>query len=378
MIYLDNSATTAVCAEAAEKSMHMMLSNFGNPSSLHTLGIRAEAEQSQARECVATLLAASPEEIVFTSGGTEANNLAILGAVAAKHRRGRHIVVSAIEHPSVSAPIAMLEKQGFEVTYVQPQPDGNILPADVWAACRADTILVSVMLVNNETGAVFPMEKAIARIRKLSPLATVHTDAVQAVGKLPVNVKKLGVDLLTVSGHKLHAPKGVGALYCRKGVRLTPPAALGGGQEKAIRSGTENTPGIAALGEAVRVLPKPAEMQAHCAALRQRLFDCLEGRPEIRWHLPENGVPCIVNFSVMGLRSETMIHFLAAKYGIYVSGGSACSKGHTSPVLTAMGLPPAEIDSALRVSFGRDNTPDEVEALADALADAVAELTHRR
>ncbi len=377
MIYLDNSATTGVCAAAADKAMQMMLSDFGNPSSLHSLGIRAEEELNAARKQVAALIGATPEEIIFTSGGTEANNLAILGAAAAKQRRGKHIVVSAIEHASVSAPIAMLEKQGFEVTYVQPQPDGNILISDVLAACRADTILVSIMLVNNETGAVFPLEKAVPHIRKRSPLATVHTDAVQAVGKLTVNVKKLDVDLLTISGHKLHAPKGVGALYCRKNVRLIPPAAVGGGQEKAMRSGTENTPGIAALGEAIRALPKPAESRELYIALKQRLLDRLDGRPEIRWHLPENGVPYIVNFSVMGLRSETMIHFLATR-SIYVSGGSACSKGHTSPVLTAMGLPPDEIDSALRVSFGRDNALDDVDALADALADAVNELAHRR
>lgn len=377
MVYLDNSATTAVCAEAAKKAMDMMTVDFGNPSSLHTLGIRAEEEVSAARQRLADLIAATPEEIVFTSGGTEANNLAVLGAAAAKQRRGKHIVVSAIEHPSVTAPMALLEKQGFEVTYVQPQPDGNILPEDVWAACRADTILVSVMLVNNETGATFPMEKAVARIRKLSPLATVHTDAVQAVGKLAVNVKKLGVDLLTVSGHKIHAPKGVGALYCRKGVRLIPPAALGGGQEKAVRSGTENTPGIAAFGEAIRLLPTPTECRSHYVALRQRLLDRLQGQPTVKWHLPENGAPYIVNFSVMGLRSETMIHYLA-KRDIYVSGGSACSKGHTSPVLTAMGLAPAEIDSALRVSFGMHNTSDEVDKLADSLIDAIAELTHRR
>lgn len=377
MIYMDNSATTAVCAEAAKKAAEMMLSDFGNPSSLHTLGIRAEEELTAARKRMADLIGATPEEIVFTSGGTEANNLAVLGAAAAKQRRGKHIVVSAIEHPSVSAPMALLKKQGFEVTYIQPQQDGNILPADVWTACRADTILVSVMLVNNETGATFPMEKALPRIRKLSPLATVHTDAVQAVGKLAVNVKKLGVDLLTVSGHKLHAPKGVGALYCRKGVRLIPPAALGGGQEKAVRSGTENTPGIAAFGEAIRLLPTPAESQSHYAALRQRLLNRLGDRPEIRWHLPENGMPYIVNFSVMGLRSETMIHFLANRE-IYVSGGSACSKGHTSPVLTAMGLSPEEIDSALRVSFGMHNTIHEVDKLAEALRDAVAELAHRR
>ncbi|MBQ3133970.1 MAG: cysteine desulfurase [Clostridia bacterium] len=377
MVYLDNSATTPVCPQAAEAALQMMTENFGNPSSLHTLGIRAEESLADTRARLADTIGCTPAEITFTSGGTEANNLAILGAAIARQRRGRHIVVSAIEHASVSAPIERLEQQGFEVTRVLPQADGRILPADVLSACRADTVLVSVMLVNNETGAVFPMDRVAAKIRKIAPLAALHIDAVQAVGKIPVNVKKLDADLLTVSGHKLYAPKGVGALYCRKGVRLTPPSALGGGQEKSLRSGTENTAGIAAFGAALAALPTTAESAAHYSALRQHLLERLNGRSEIRWHLPEDGVPYIVNFSVMGLRSETLIHFLAERE-IYLSGGSACSKGHLSPVLTAMGLPAEEIDSALRVSFGKDNTTDDVDKLADALADAIQTLTKRR
>ena len=376
MVYLDNSATTAVCPQAAEAALSMMTENFGNPSSLHTLGIRAEEAVTAARERLADKLGCLPAEITFTSGGTEANNLCILGAAAAKQRRGRHLVVSAIEHPSVSASFDRLEQQGFEVTRVLPQADGRVLPADVVAACRADTVLVSVMLVNNETGAVFPMERAASRIRKAAPLALIHTDAVQAAGKIPVNVKKLDVDLLSVSAHKLYAPKGVGAFYCRKGVRLVPPAALGGGQEKALRSGTENTAGIAAFGAALDTLPAPAESARHFTALRARLQERLADRPEIRWHLPADGVPYIVNFSVMGLRSETLIHFLAER-DIYVSGGSACSKGHLSPVLTALGLPPEETDSALRVSFGLSNSADDVDKLADALAEAVQTLKRR-
>ena len=377
MVYLDNSATTAVCQAAAEKALDTMTKGYGNPSSLHSLGIRAEAELTRARQRLAALIGATEPEIYFTSGGTEANNLAILGAAAAKKRRGQHLVVSAIEHPSVSAAFERLAEQGFTVTVVPPQADGHIDPQAVLDACRPDTVLVSVMLVNNETGARFPMERIAPRIRKIAPLATIHTDAVQAVGKIPVHCGRLGVDLLTISGHKLYAPKGVGALYCRKGTRLIPPAALGGGQEKGLRSGTENTPAIAAFGEAIATLPSTAECEKRFSALRERLVAGLRKLPEVRLHLPQGGVPYIVNFSLMGLRSETLIHFLAERE-IYVSGGSACAKGHTSPVLTAMRLPAEEIDSALRVSFGIHNTIDEVDALLDALQTAATTLTHRR
>lgn len=377
MIYLDNSATTAVCKQAADKAYAVMTAQFGNPSSLHSLGIRAESEMTEARQRLADLIGAAEAEIVFTSGGTEANNLAILGAARAKKRRGLHIVRSAIEHPSVTAAFDRLAEEGFEVTVVPPAADGSINPNDVVAACRPDTVLVSVMLVNNETGARFPMDKTAPRIRKRSPLAVIHTDAVQAVGKIPIHVGRMGIDLLSVSGHKLYAPKGVGALYCRKGTRLLPPAALGGGQEKGVRSGTENVPAIAAFGEAIRALPPTAESLARFTALKERLLEGLQSLPEVRVHLPLDGVPYVVNFSVMGLRSETLIHFLAERE-IYLSGGSACAKGHASPVLTSMGLPPAEIDSALRVSFGLHNTNEDVDGLLAALRIAANTLTHKR
>ena len=210
--YLDNSATTNVCQEAAQKAAYMMTTCFGNPSSLHTLGFEAEQELLDARLAITTLLGAAREEITFTSGGTEANNLAIFGSVGALARRGRHIVTTAVEHPSVLSPIAELEKQGFSVTRLTPGPDGLVTAQQVADACREDTIFVSVMLVNNETGALFPIPEIAAAVRRVSPLAKVHTDAVQAAGKLPVRVDKLGVDLLTMSGHKLHAPKGSGVL----------------------------------------------------------------------------------------------------------------------------------------------------------------------
>ncbi len=243
------------------------------------------------------------------------------------------------------------------------------------AACRPDTVLISIMLVNNETGARFAWESAQAEIRRRAPRAALHTDAVQAVGKLPLSVQKLGVDLLSMSGHKLHAPKGVGALYVRKGVRLIPPAALGGGQEKGRRSGTENVPAIVAFGDAAARLPAPVKANALYESLRETLLTGLRELPDTVPHIPENGVPYIVNFSLPGLKSETMLHFLAER-DIFVSGGSACAKGHKSPVLTAMKLPDREIDSALRVSFCEQNTKDDMEALLLALREAQSSLIH--
>lgn len=373
--YLDNSATTAVCREAADKAYEMMTVSYGNPSSLHTLGFAAEQEMTAARRAVAGLLGAAEDTIVFTSGGTEANNLAVLGGAAARRRRGGHAVTTAVEHPSVAAAFDELEKSGLEVTRLKPDSRGMITAEQIAAACREDTILCSVMLVNNETGARFPLEQAVADIRRRSPQTLIHTDAVQAAGKLPLDMRSMDVDLLSLSGHKLHAPKGVGALYIRKGVRIL-PRALGGGQERGLRSGTEALPLIAAFGAALQTLPSPDSQDKHYRRLQGMLLEGLEATDGVRLHLPQGGVPYIVNFSLPGLRSETVLHFLAER-GVYVSSGSACSKGHKSPVLTAMGLPPEEIDSALRISFCPSNTEDDVQQCLAALRDAAASLARR-
>ncbi len=373
--YLDNSATTKVCAAAAEKAAFMMTTCFGNPSSLHSLGFSAERELEAARASVATLLKADPSCVTFTSGGTEANNLAILGAAAAKKRRGNHVVTTAIEHPSVLEAFARLEAEGFEVTRVAPQKDGTILPRDLLAACRADTILVSAMAVNNETGAIFSWETVSAAIRKKSPLATLHCDAVQAAGKCALSLDKMGVDLCSVSGHKLHAPKGVGALFVKKGTRLLPPAALGGGQEKGVRSGTENMPAIAAFGEAVKALPSPAQQAAQYEALKAFLMSELSPLDDVVFHVPEASVSYITHLSLLGRKSETLVHALAEK-GVFVSGGSACAKGKKSHVLQAMNLPAAEIDSSLRISFSPDTTKEDIIAFCDALRLARNTLAH--
>lgn len=373
--YLDNSATTAVCPAAAQAALEMMTSNFGNPSSLHTLGFRAEQALAAARTAVAELIGATPDTVTFTSGGTEANNVAVLGGAMARIRRGKHIITTAMEHASVSAACDELENRGFTVTRLKPDETGVVTAAQVEAACRPDTVLVSVMLVNNETGTRFPVEEMLPAVRRLSPEALFHCDAVQAVGKLPVDLHRLTVDTLSLSGHKLHAPKGCGALYVRKGVRVL-PVQHGGGQEKGLRPGTEATPAIAALGAAIKALPSLSEQTARFEALCRQLITGLEAINGVVLHRSPTAVPYIIHFSVPGIRSETMLHFLAQR-GVYVSSGSACAKGQKSPVLTAMGLPAAQIDSSLRVSLCRDNTPADIDALLSGLKEAQAMLARR-
>lgn len=369
--YLDNSATTPVCPQAAEKAMEMMTVCYGNPSSLHSLGAAAERELNAARQKVARLVGCRPEELIFTSGGTEANNLAVFGGTAAKRRAGRHIVTTAVEHASVAASVTELERQGCEITRLIPGPEG-LTAEQVAAACRPDTVLVSIMMVNNETGARFPIERIVPSVRHAAPGALIHCDAVQAAGKLPLNAARLGVDMMTVSSHKIHGPKGAGALFLRKGARIL-PRSYGGSQENGLRPGTEAVPLLAAFGAAAEALPSFAEQEALFAALRRRLLDGLAGREGIVVNSPADGVPYIFNLSVPGVRSETMMHFLAER-GVYVSSGSACSKGKKSPVLTALGFSAPRIDSALRLSFTHTTVPEEIDQFLAALGEAAASL----
>lgn len=377
--YLDNSATTAVCEAARRKAIQMLSESFGNPSSLHTMGIRAEQEMTAARRATARLFGLQSGGsdlacVTFTSGGTEANNLAILGAAQALKRRGRHLVTTAVEHPSVLETMRHLESEGFSLTVVHPDRNGDFSAKAIADACTDDTILVSAMMVNNELGTLLPIREAVPLIRRNAPSALIHCDAVQAAGKLPLKVLTLDVDMMSVSGHKLHAPKGVGALYVKRGVRLV-PRQFGGGQESGLRSGTEAVPAIAAFGEAIGALsPAPTQM-AHYSALRERLIDRLRSFDNVVLHTPENGVPYILNFSVVGFKSETLVHFLAER-DIYVSAGSACAKGHESHVLKALELPKEEIASSLRVSLCMDNRPEDIDALTHALSDAVATLAN--
>lgn len=363
--YLDNSATTQVLPSVAQKAVELMVDEFGNPSSLHTRGFRARKLLEEARAQVAQRLGAQPEEITFTSGGTESNNLAIFGAAQARRRLGNKIVTTAAEHDSVLNPCRALEKQGFEVVYLKPDATGHLPEEALAQAIDEKTILVSVMLVNNETGAIFPVQAAGRAIRRKKAPALLHVDAVQGFGKLPFTVKKLGVDLLTLSGHKIHGPKGIGALYVKKGVRIL-PQALGGGQERGMRSGTESVPLICALGEAVRLLPPAEEALEQVGKLNTLLREKLAQMPEVTVHSPEDGLPYVLNFSAGRVRGETMLHFLAER-GVYVSSGSACGKAKPSHVLEAMDLPREQVESALRVSFSRFSTPADVEALVDGL-----------
>ena len=373
--YLDNSATTRVCGAAADAAYRLMTEVYGNPSSLHTLGFRAEQELTAARRQVATLVGCEEGEITFTSGGTEANNLAIFGASAAHPRDGRHIVTTAMEHASVSAAMDALEKDGYTVTRLVPDESGTLTADAIVAACRPDTVLVAVMLVNNEIGSRFPIEQAVPAIRRAAPRAHIHCDAVQAAGKLPIRASRWGLDSVAISAHKIHGPKGVGALYLRKGARLI-PRQYGGKQEDGLRPGTEAAPLIAAFGAAIGELPPIPQQMAHYDALRRHLLSRLGDNPCVRFHLPVGGVPYIIHLSVPGYKSETLLHFLAQKE-IYVSSGSACSKGAKSPVLTAMGLPAEEIDSALRVSLCRDNTIEDMDRFADGLLEAVEKLARK-
>ena len=363
--YLDNSATTQVLPSVAQKAVELMVDEFGNPSSLHTRGFRARKLLEEARAQVAQRLGAQPEEITFTSGGTESNNLAIFGAAQARRRLGNKIVTTAAEHDSVLNPCRALEKQGFEVVYLKPDATGHLPEEALVQAIDEKTILVSVMLVNNETGAIFPVQAAGRAIRRKKAPALLHVDAVQGFGKLPFTVKKLGADLLTLSGHKIHGPKGIGALYVKKGVRIL-PQALGGGQERGMRSGTESVPLICALGEAVRLLPPAEEALEQVGKLNTLLREKLAQMPEVTVHSPEDGLPYVLNFSAGRVRGETMLHFLAER-GVYVSSGSACGKAKPSHVLEAMDLPREQVESALRVSFSRFSTPADVEALVDGL-----------
>lgn len=374
-IYFDNSSTTRVCREAAEKVMELMTENYGNPSSLHALGFRAEREMAAARESAASLLGVSPEEIYFTSGGTESNNLALFGAAHALKKRGNRIVTTQIEHPSVLNAMKKLEQEGFEVIRLKPDSFGRISPEQVAGAVTPQTVLVSLMRVNNEVGSILPVEAARDAIRTSGSPALLHVDAVQAFGKLPLRPRELGADLMSVSGHKIHAPKGIGALYLKKGAHIE-PRAYGGGQEKNIRPGTESTPLIAGLGAAVRALPdvrlqeeKMAELNAYCRAKLAQI-------PGVVFNSAPDALPYILNFSAVGIRAETMLHFLSDR-GIYVSSGSACAKGRESHVLSAMDLSKERIGSALRLSFSRFNTREEADIFAEALRAGLDTLTRR-
>ena len=373
-IYLDNAATTQVCPEAVQAAVRAMTQEYGNPSSTHRAGRTARAILDTARAHVAAGLGCSPREVFFTSGGSESDNWALLEGAALQRRKGRHILSSAAEHEAVLRPLEKLRDEGWDVTFLRPDATGAVPVSAVEAALREDTVLVSLMLVNNETGAVTDLAGISRLLRARGSAALLHTDAVQGYLKLPFTPRGLGVDLLSISGHKIHAPKGIGALYVRQGVKL-PAHILGGGQEGGLRSGTEPMPQIAAFGEAARVgklameeaLPRMAALRQYCADTVQAAI------PQAQ--VLGGGAPHILSLSLPGYRSEVLMNYLEAR-GIFVSKSSACRRGGRSHVLEAMGLPSRVIDGTLRISFSRYSTQEDAKALCHALLDAHRELLH--
>lgn len=372
-IYLDNSATTKVYTEAAKAAFDVMTENYGNPSSLHMKGVEAEKVLEQARKDIAEALGANPDGLYFTSGGTEANNLAVIGGALAKKRRGNKVVVSAYEHDSVIKSAKQLETMGFSVTYLMPDENGIITPASVFEAVDEKTVLVSVMLVNNEIGAINPIKEICAAAKRKNPEVVFHTDAVQGFCKVPFKAEKSGVDLVTVTAHKIGGPKGTGALWIKKGARVM-PNHFGGEQEKQLRPGTQAMPLIAAFGKAVQLeTESAAERKEHMKMLESYFKESIFGIEGILLNSKENAIPNIVNISVPGIRSEIMLHFLENR-GIYVSSGSACALGAKSHVLAAMGYDSSRIDSAVRISFGRETEKEDIDELVAALKDAMNTL----
>ncbi len=375
MHYFDNSATTRVCPEAAQAALEAMTGTFGNPSSTHTLGREAKKLLDQSRKQVADALGCTPGELVFTSCGSESDNWAILGGAEAMKRRGGHIISSPVEHDAVRKSLEELEARGFTVTRLKPEKDGSVSPEAVRAALQEDTVLVTLMLVNNETGGVTDIAGVSRVLKESGSPALLHTDAVQAFLKVPFSAKSLGADLISVSGHKIHAPKGIGALYLRKGLRLK-PYILGGAQEEGRRAGTEAMPQIAAFAAAA-ALGKAglAENGARMAAQKQQLIDRLSRElPELRY-IPSDA-PHILSISLPGWRSEVLMNFLEARE-IYVSKSSACKKGGRSHVLEAVGLDAKTIDGALRIGLSRYTDQEDLDALCQGLKDARAMLAHR-
>lgn len=375
-IYLDSAATTKPCAACIQAIHSALETQYGNPSSLHTLGLEAELTVSAARKQVAAALHCLPENLTFTSGATESNHLAIRGAAAAYGKRKKRVITTTVEHASVRAAFDKLEEAGFTVIRVAPRADGVLYAEDIVSAVDGDTCLVSMMLVNNETGAVLPVAESFAQIKRAYPQVITHCDAVQGFLKLTFTPEKLSADLLTVSGHKVHAAKGVGALCHKKGIRLV-PLLTGGEQEGGLRAGTESVPLIAGFGAACASLTDVSARYERMCALKSEAAAMLSAIGGVTVQSPENGSPYILSFSVKGLRSETMLHFLAER-GIYVSSGSACSKGKQSGVLEQFGISQSAADSTLRVSFCAENTADDIAALCDALREAQEKLVHKK
>lgn len=376
MHYLDNAATTRVADEAAETAARVLREHFANPSSLYAAGARAEAIISAARETVAASLGVKTGEILFTGSGTEADNIAVQGALRARAAWGEHIVVSGFEHPAVQNAVSYMQKQGWRVTTVRPDAQGHLDLDAMVRAVGTKTALCACMHVNNEVGTIMDVARLAREVKAKNPRTAVHVDGVQAWGKVPLKLSATMIDSYAVSGHKIHAPKGVGALYLRRGFHIE-PLILGGLQEYGMRPGTENTAYIAAMAKAVELMQADRTRAQRVRALSDRLWKGLAGIEGIVRNSPEDALPDVANFSVENIRSETMLHFLESR-DICVSSGSACSKGEASHTLNAMGLARSRVDGAVRVSFSGENTAEDVDALLAGLRDGIRALAKVR
>ena len=380
-VYFDNSATTKVFDCVRDIVVKTMTEDYGNPSAKHKKGMEAEQYVRRAAAQIAKTLKVQEKEILFTSGGTEANNMALIGTAMANHRAGKHLITTRIEHASVYNPMAWLEQQGFEVTYLGVDEQGHISLEELRKAIRPDTILVSVMHVNNEIGAIEPVEEIGAMLHEVNPSILFHVDAIQSYGKLQIRPKKAQIDLLSASGHKIHGPKGVGFLYIDQRVKIH-PLIYGGGQQRDLRSGTENVPGIAGLGAAAEeIYRNHEEKMERLIGLKDYFISRIGEIPEaVVNSLPgKEGAPQIVSVSFSGVRSEVLLHALEDK-GIYVSSGSACSSNHPaiSGTLKAVGVKRELLDSTLRFSFGMFNTREEADYTIDMLKELLPVLTRYR
>lgn len=366
--YLDNSATTPLCPEAINKINYALTTCWGNPSSLHANGIDASELLEESRSIIAQKLSCENNEIYFTSGGTESNNIAILGAANSLKRRGSRIITTSVEHSSVDEPIKQLESQGFDVIRLRVDENGMIDERQLYAATNPSVVLISMMYVNNEVGTIQPVEFAHRAAMHSGANALIHCDAVQAFGKIQLKPYNMGVDLMSISSHKIHGPKGAGALFIKKGTRIA-PHSFGGLQENKIRPGTEPLPAIAGFGAAAAALPDYKDSLLHAKGLRDYFVKNVSVMENIRINSPANALPYVTNISVIGIPSEVMLNYLSGM-GIYVSSGSACSKGHKSRVLKAMNLDEAVINSALRISISRYTTKEEIDYLLYGIASA--------
>ncbi len=368
-VYLDNSATTKPYPCVREAVAGVLDEEFGNPSTLHALGLSAERLVKASRASIAESIGASPEEVYFTSCGTEADNTAIFGVWRNRNKTGKRIITTRVEHPAVLRCFEELERQGADAVYIPVHSDGNLDVEKLKEALNEDTILVSIMHVNNESGAIFPIEAISENVHKL-PHAVFHSDCVQSFGKLPIDVKKMGLDMISISGHKVHGPKGIGALYVKSGLHI-PPYIYGGGQESGFRSGTENMSGIAGFGAAVdhmNIMSAARQMQEVRTYFAENLSENIEN---IKFNTPKESAPSVLNVSFLGCRAEVLLHTLEQDQ-IFVSTGSACSsKSKGSHVLRAMGLKPEEIEGALRFSFSEDNTKEQMDFVLERIKAAV-------